>query len=377
MARSKSIELYADFLRRNRPLARAADTILAGVGEFANLKTQEDFTKIIAEFRAESGESTNRATVRELIDKHLRPGRLDPASLRRLSFVCRAAEVALNQSPWHHQVVCALLLHRGTIVQLPNGCGKTLAIGLASGFNGLLGKATHIATSNDYLAERDVRFLGPFYRLLGLSVGVIFTAQSVRFERGILEPDSITLRVAQKFNEPATGELSTSSDAGAANETQLALPFALDDVLKAQSERIAALRETISSVENPKEIVFQWLLPFVQRSVTARFERRWDLETLRTEIRHQFGADLDLTSFALAAPDALETYIFHSLEIKYQEKEDLVGSEVMRQTERIIIGQVIENQWTSYQQVLRDFTREFGTRTSGQTDTLREYQESV
>ena len=104
--------------------------------------------------------------------------RLDRVAIDRFALVCRAAELAPGHVLWHHQIACGLLLSQGYIVQMPNGCGKTLAIALAAAYNALSGSATHLATVNDYLAERDARWMGPLYQLLGLSVGVLFSSQS-------------------------------------------------------------------------------------------------------------------------------------------------------------------------------------------------------
>jgi preprotein translocase subunit SecA len=53
------------------------------------------------------------------------------------------------------------------------GEGKTLVATLAASLNALVGEGVHIVTVNDYLAKRDSDWMGPIYRYLGLSVGVI------------------------------------------------------------------------------------------------------------------------------------------------------------------------------------------------------------
>ena len=44
--------------------------------------------------------------------------------------------------------------------------------------NALPGEGVHIVTVNEYLAQRDADWMGPIYRFLGLTVGVIKNAQS-------------------------------------------------------------------------------------------------------------------------------------------------------------------------------------------------------
>ena len=58
------------------------------------------------------------------------------------------------------------------------GEGKTLVATLPAYLNALSGEGVHIVTVNEYLAQRDADWMGPVYRFLGLTVGVIKNAQS-------------------------------------------------------------------------------------------------------------------------------------------------------------------------------------------------------
>ena len=71
------------------------------------------------------------------------------------------------------QLVGGLTLHQGKIAEMRTGEGKTLVATLAVYLNALGGKGAHIVTVNEYLAARDADWMGPVYRFLGLSVGVI------------------------------------------------------------------------------------------------------------------------------------------------------------------------------------------------------------
>ncbi|MEJ2557898.1 MAG: preprotein translocase subunit SecA, partial [Anaerolineae bacterium] len=74
------------------------------------------------------------------------------------------------------QVVGGAVLHRGSVVEMRTGEGKTLVATMPVVLNALTGRGTHIITVNDYLAKRDAQWMGPIYHLLGLSVGVIQSA---------------------------------------------------------------------------------------------------------------------------------------------------------------------------------------------------------
>jgi preprotein translocase subunit SecA len=208
MSMAAARDPYGDFLQENPQLEHAANLIIEGIREFANLATPEQFQAAAQTFHT-AEEQTRPTSLRGIIEGKLFSRQIDRTALRRFSLAARATEVALGHSPWHHQIVAALLLSRGTIVQMPNGAGKTLAIALVACYRALEGNSTHIVTSNDYLAERDCRWMGPIYHLLGFSAGVVFTAQTPQFRFGILEPNlepnletnSVTLRVAPEQAE--------------------------------------------------------------------------------------------------------------------------------------------------------------------------------
>ena len=71
------------------------------------------------------------------------------------------------------QLIGGAALHAGRIAEMKTGEGKTLVATLALALNALSGKGTHLVTTNDYLARTGAEWMGPVYRGLGLSVGVI------------------------------------------------------------------------------------------------------------------------------------------------------------------------------------------------------------
>ena len=71
------------------------------------------------------------------------------------------------------QLLAGLLLHEGKIVEMKTGEGKTLVSTLPVSLNALSKKGVHVVTVNDYLAERDQKWMGKVYKGLGLSTGLI------------------------------------------------------------------------------------------------------------------------------------------------------------------------------------------------------------
>jgi preprotein translocase subunit SecA len=70
------------------------------------------------------------------------------------------------------QMVGGYTLHQGMIAEMVTGEGKTLVSTLPAFLNGLAGKV-HVVTVNDYLAKRDMEWMGPAHLGLGLTVGAI------------------------------------------------------------------------------------------------------------------------------------------------------------------------------------------------------------
>jgi preprotein translocase subunit SecA len=92
-----------------------------------------------------------------------------------LSFalVRNAAERTLGVRHYDVQLMGGLVLLRGMLAEMETGEGKTLTATLAAATAALSGAPVHIVTVNDYLAQRDAAEMGPLYRALGLTVGVV------------------------------------------------------------------------------------------------------------------------------------------------------------------------------------------------------------
>ena len=79
----------------------------------------------------------------------------------------------LNMRHFDVQLMGGIVMHEGKIVEMVTGEGKTLVATLPAYLNALTGEGVHIITVNDYLAKRDMEWMGPIYEFLGLTTGVI------------------------------------------------------------------------------------------------------------------------------------------------------------------------------------------------------------
>lgn len=99
-----------------------------------------------------------------------------------LAIAREAAERTTGLRPFDVQLLAALRMLAGDVVEMATGEGKTLAGAIAAAGYALGGRRVHVITINDYLARRDAEWMGPLLKALGLTVGWI-TADSTADER--------------------------------------------------------------------------------------------------------------------------------------------------------------------------------------------------
>src|ERR1700726_4912718 len=98
---------------------------------------------------------------------------LEPALVPAFALVREAGRRTIGLRHFDVQLIGGIVLHQGKIAEMKTGEGKTLVATLPAYLNSLAGRGVHIVTVNDYLARRDAEWMGPIYKMLGLTVGVI------------------------------------------------------------------------------------------------------------------------------------------------------------------------------------------------------------
>ncbi|OFJ51623.1 accessory Sec system translocase SecA2 [Mycolicibacterium grossiae] len=99
-----------------------------------------------------------------------------------LAIAREASERATGLRPFDVQLLGALRMLAGDVVEMATGEGKTLAGAIAAAGYALAGRSVHVISVNDYLARRDAEWMGPLLEAMGLTVGWI-TAESTPEER--------------------------------------------------------------------------------------------------------------------------------------------------------------------------------------------------
>jgi preprotein translocase subunit SecA len=105
------------------------------------------------------------------------------------ALVREAARRTLGLRAFDVQVVAALAMDGGAIVDMQTGEGKTLAAVMPASLNALTGQGVHVLTFNEYLARRDDEWMGPVYRLLGLSCDCVQESLSTAARRSAYHAD--------------------------------------------------------------------------------------------------------------------------------------------------------------------------------------------
>jgi preprotein translocase subunit SecA len=106
---------------------------------------------------------------RALVERGFAP---DPVA-RSFALVRCLAERSVGLRPYDVQLIGGRVLLHGMLAEMETGEGKTLTATLPACTAALAGVPVHVITVNDYLARRDAAAMGPLYRALGLSVGVV------------------------------------------------------------------------------------------------------------------------------------------------------------------------------------------------------------
>ncbi len=126
-------------------------------------------TKLKAEVQARlEGVEDNDPDIKQKLKEAI-----EPAIVPAFAAVREAGRRTLGMRHFDVQLIGGIVLHQGKIAEMKTGEGKTLVATLPAYLNALAGRGVHIVTVNDYLARRDAEWMGPIYKMLGMTVGVI------------------------------------------------------------------------------------------------------------------------------------------------------------------------------------------------------------
>jgi len=158
------------FGSRNDRIVRSYESTVRKAASFENaLKPLSDEA-----LRAKTDEFRKRLAAGE---------KLNDIAPEAFAVVREAAQRTLKMRHFDVQLIGGMTLNDGRIAEMRTGEGKTLMATLAAYLNALPAEGVHVVTVNEYLAQRDADWMGPIYRFLGLTVGVIRNQQDTAEKR--------------------------------------------------------------------------------------------------------------------------------------------------------------------------------------------------
>jgi preprotein translocase subunit SecA len=108
-----------------------------------------------------------------------------------LAAIVEVAHRTLGLQPYPVQVMGAMALYQGNLVEMATGEGKSLTACLPAVLAAWTGRPCHIVTVNDYLADRDAVEMRPLYFFCGVSVECVTSEMDTRqrrenYEKGVV-----------------------------------------------------------------------------------------------------------------------------------------------------------------------------------------------
>ncbi|NLC77293.1 MAG: preprotein translocase subunit SecA [Clostridia bacterium] len=154
-----------------------------------------------------------------------------------------------------------------------------------------------------------------------------------------------------------------------------------DDVMNQQREVIYAQRRQVLEGESLKDSVLGMIDTVIDSTVDrfaaySQFPEEWDLTSLLQYAEQTFLPGHTLTPEDLAKMEKEEIReMFHARARElYEAREAEIGSETMRQLERMIILRVVDTKWMDHIDAMDQLRQGIGLRAYGQRDPLVEYK---
>ncbi|NOZ24987.1 MAG: preprotein translocase subunit SecA [Nitrospirae bacterium] len=151
-----------------------------------------------------------------------------------------------------------------------------------------------------------------------------------------------------------------------------------DDVMNKQRTEIYAFRREILESESLKEKIEELIEETVDSLLAVycpedRHPEYWDIKELNDSLYGLFGLRSEKAS-EIQGIEALRQTVVEELKAYYEKKEEEIGSDLMRYLEKIIMLQVVDNQWKDHLLAMDYLKEGIGLRGYGQKDPLVEYK---
>lgn len=204
------------------------------------------------DLKSKTGELKNKIGMGESLDNIL------PEAF---ALVREAGKRTLNQRHFDSQLIGGIVLHQGKIAEMRTGEGKTLSATLPAYLNALEGKGVHIITVNDYLAKRDMAWMGQIYNALGLTVGCITNESGYIYDENFKnekqddkERDIVGgFKIVQEFLKPCSKKEAYNADITYGTNNEFGFDYLRDNMVydlgqRAQRQPNFAIVDEVDSI---------------------------------------------------------------------------------------------------------------------------------
>ncbi len=150
-----------------------------------------------------------------------------------------------------------------------------------------------------------------------------------------------------------------------------------DDVMNAQREIIYKQRRQVLDGESLKDNISNMINSLAEEIVLKYFAGDEDVsvEALDTEIRNTFGVEMiDFIKENSKDSNAIIAKLQELASSKYEEKENEIGSEDLRELERIVMLKVVDQKWMDHIDAMDELKDGIGLRAYGQQDPVVKYR---
>jgi len=161
-----------------------------------------------------------------------------------------------------------------------------------------------------------------------------------------------------------------------------------DDVMNKQRESVYGLRREILEGqirigEDERVDSREYLMALAEELLDSMLEtyappkadfEAWDLEALKRDVNRVFGIETASLDFSDRTSAEISDTLWEKIVASYDDKEKLIGAELLRRIERDIMLQVVDRHWKDHLYSLDHLKEGIGLRGYGQRDPLVEYK---
>ncbi len=204
----------------------------------------EKINSLEPELQKLSGEQLKEKT-KEFKERLSKGETLDDLLPEAFATVREASRRTLNQRHFDVQLIGGMILHQGKIAEMRTGEGKTLSATLPAYLNALEGKGVHVVTVNDYLAKRDMVWMGQIYGALGLATGCITNESGYVYDKeyGNSEKDQQRdlvggFKVVEVFLRPTNKKEAYAADITYGTNNEFGFDYLRDNMVVDLSQQV-------------------------------------------------------------------------------------------------------------------------------------------